>query len=134
MLWTGAAFFRVEGLTNAWTYSPRRSGAALKDMYLRNILAVNKNCQTRQLTLLKNNKAQASKKSNDNEKRCLKDNAIDNCECERLREKFVSLREERSISSSMVEHTMITAQKSRRRSRICRIKEKARWLPISNAF
>jgi hypothetical protein len=42
---------------------------------------------------------------------------------------------ETSFSSSMVEHTMITAQESRRRSRerfeglfwICRLKEKARW-------
>jgi hypothetical protein len=39
-----AVFFRVEGLTNAWTYSTRRSGAALKDMFLRDILVVNKNC------------------------------------------------------------------------------------------
>jgi hypothetical protein len=31
-LWTGAAFFRVKGLTNGWTYSTRRSGAALKDL------------------------------------------------------------------------------------------------------
>jgi hypothetical protein len=31
----GAAFFRVEGLTNAWTYSTRWSGAALKDECLR---------------------------------------------------------------------------------------------------
>jgi hypothetical protein len=44
MLWTGAAFSRVEGSTNAWTYSTRRSGAALKDMRLRDIPAVNKNC------------------------------------------------------------------------------------------
>jgi hypothetical protein len=58
---------------------------------------------TRELTSLKNNNAKASKKSKDSEKRCLKDDAIDNCECERLRDKFVSL------SSSMVEHTMITA-------------------------
>jgi hypothetical protein len=41
----------------------------------------------------KNNKTKASKKSKDSEKRCLKDDAIDNCECKRLREKFVSLRE-----------------------------------------
>jgi hypothetical protein len=44
MLWTGETFFRVEGSTNAWNYSTRRSGAALKDMCLRDILAVNKNC------------------------------------------------------------------------------------------
>jgi hypothetical protein len=44
MVLTGAAFFRVEGSTNACTYSTRRSEAALKDMCLRDILAVNKNC------------------------------------------------------------------------------------------
>jgi hypothetical protein len=44
MLWTGAAFSRVERSINAWTYSTRRSGAALKYMCLRDILAVNKNC------------------------------------------------------------------------------------------
>jgi hypothetical protein len=33
-----------EGSTNAWTYYTRRSEAALKDMCLRDILAVNKNC------------------------------------------------------------------------------------------
>jgi hypothetical protein len=44
MLWTDAAFFWVEGSTNAWTYSTRRSGAALKDMCLGDIPAVNKNC------------------------------------------------------------------------------------------
>jgi hypothetical protein len=71
---------------------------------------------TRELTSLKNNKAKASKKSKDSENRCLKDDAIDNCECERLREKFVSL----SISISTVEHTMITAQESRGRSRVIR--------------
>jgi hypothetical protein len=49
---------------------------------------------TRELTSLKNNKANVSKKSKDSEKRCLKDDAIDNCECERLREKFVSFRKE----------------------------------------
>jgi hypothetical protein len=49
---------------------------------------------TRELTSLKNNKAKASKKSKDIENRCLKDDAIDNCECECLQEKFVSLREE----------------------------------------
>jgi hypothetical protein len=59
-----------------------------------------KNCEqklpwmTRQLTLLRNNKTKASKKLNDSEKRCLKDDAIDNSECKRLQEKFVSLREE----------------------------------------
>jgi hypothetical protein len=36
---------------------------------------------TKELTSLKNNKAEASK---DNEKRSLKDDAIDNCECKRL--------------------------------------------------
>jgi hypothetical protein len=46
------------------------------------------------MTSFKNNTAKASKKSKDSEKRCLNDDAIDNCECERLREKFVSLREE----------------------------------------
>jgi hypothetical protein len=45
------------------------------------------------MTSFKNNTAKASKKSKDSEKRYLND-AIDNCECERLREKFVSLREE----------------------------------------
>jgi hypothetical protein len=50
---------------------------------------------TRELTSLKNNKAKnASKKSKDNEKRCLKDEAFDNSESKRLREKFVSLRDE----------------------------------------
>jgi hypothetical protein len=49
---------------------------------------------TRELTSLKNNKAKASKKSKDSERRCLKDDAIANCECERLREKFISLKEE----------------------------------------
>jgi hypothetical protein len=34
------------------------------------------------------------KKSKDSKKLCLKDDAIDNCECERLREKLVSLKEE----------------------------------------
>jgi hypothetical protein len=46
----------------------------------------------RELTPLKNNNS--SKKSKDSAKRCLKDDAIDNCECERLQEKFVSLRED----------------------------------------
>jgi hypothetical protein len=84
MLWTGAGFFRVKGSTNAWTYSTRRSGAALKDMCLRDILAVNKNCHGRIIRLKprKNQKNQT-----------VSDDAIDNCECERLREKFVSLRE-----------------------------------------
>jgi hypothetical protein len=36
------SYFQVEGSTNAWTYSTRRSGAALKDMCLRDILAVKK--------------------------------------------------------------------------------------------
>jgi hypothetical protein len=49
---------------------------------------------TRELTSLKNNKTKASKKSKVSKKRCLKDDTIDNCECERLREKFVSLRED----------------------------------------
>jgi hypothetical protein len=49
---------------------------------------------TRELTRLKNNKAKASKKSKNSEKWCLKDDAIDNSECKRLREKFVSLRHE----------------------------------------
>jgi hypothetical protein len=49
---------------------------------------------TIELTTLKNNKAKASKKSKDSEKQCLKDDAIDNCECKRFREKFFSLREE----------------------------------------
>jgi hypothetical protein len=49
---------------------------------------------TKELTSLKNNKARASKKSKDRKNRCLKDDAIDNCECERLREKYISLREE----------------------------------------
>jgi hypothetical protein len=49
---------------------------------------------TRELSSLKNNKAEASKKSKHIEKRGLKDDAIDNSECKRLREKFVSLREE----------------------------------------
>jgi hypothetical protein len=50
---------------------------------------------TRELiSLIRNNKAEASKKSKDSEKRYLKNDATDNCECERLREKFVSLKEE----------------------------------------
>jgi hypothetical protein len=84
MPWTG-----TEGSTNAWTYSTRRFGAASKDMCLRDVLAVNKNCHG-----WKNNNAKASKKSNDSEKRCLKADAIDNCKFKRLQEKFVSLREE----------------------------------------
>jgi hypothetical protein len=44
MLWTGVAFFRAEGLTNAYTYSTRRSRAALKYMCSCDILVVNKNC------------------------------------------------------------------------------------------
>jgi hypothetical protein len=44
MLWTGAVCFRAEGSTNAWTYYTRRSEAALKEMCLRDILGVNKNC------------------------------------------------------------------------------------------
>jgi hypothetical protein len=48
----------------------------------------------RKLTSLKHNTTKASKKSKDSENRCLKDGAIDNCECKRLQEKFVSLREE----------------------------------------
>jgi hypothetical protein len=43
---------------------------------------------TRELTSLKTNKVK------DSEKWCLKNHAIDDCECERLREKFISLREE----------------------------------------
>jgi GrpB-like predicted nucleotidyltransferase (UPF0157 family) len=49
---------------------------------------------TRELISLKNNKVKASKKSKDSEKRYLKNDATDNCECERLREKYVSLKEE----------------------------------------
>jgi hypothetical protein len=49
---------------------------------------------TRELTSLQNNKAKASKKSKDSKNCCPKNDAIDSCECERLREKFVSLREE----------------------------------------
>jgi hypothetical protein len=49
---------------------------------------------TKELTPLKNYKAKALKNSKASEKRCLKDDAMDNCECERLREKFVSLKEE----------------------------------------
>jgi hypothetical protein len=48
---------------------------------------------TRELTSLKNNKTNVSKKSKDSEQRCLNDDAIDSCVCERLREKFFSLRE-----------------------------------------
>jgi hypothetical protein len=44
MLSTDAASFRVEGSTNAWTYSTIRSGATLKDIILGDILVVNKNC------------------------------------------------------------------------------------------
>jgi hypothetical protein len=57
---TGAAFIRVEGSTN----STRWSGSALKDMWLRDILAVKKKLawMTRELTSLKNNKTKASKK------------------------------------------------------------------------
>jgi hypothetical protein len=68
---------------------------------------------------LKNNKAKASKKSKDSEQRCLKDNI-------RLRNVNANAygrnlsHSKRSISSSMVEHTMITAQESRRRSRAIR--------------
>jgi hypothetical protein len=38
------SLFSGREVTNAWTYSTRRSGAALKDMCLRDILTVNKNC------------------------------------------------------------------------------------------
>jgi hypothetical protein len=58
---------------------------------------------TRELTSLKNNKAKASKKPKDSEKR-----------------EYEGVSAERSISSSMVEQTMITAQESRRRSRAIR--------------
>jgi hypothetical protein len=70
---------------------------------------------TRELTSLKSNKAKASKKSKGSENWCLKDDAINNCECERLLEKYVLLRDI-CISG----HTMITAQKSKRRSRAIR--------------
>jgi hypothetical protein len=89
--------------------------------------AVNKNCQklTRELTSLKNNKAKASKKSKDSEKRCLKDDAIDNCACEHLREKFV-------LEEYQQQHTMITAQSSRRQSKA--IQRPFFWICRLNVF
>jgi hypothetical protein len=95
---------------------------------------------TRELTSLKNNKAKASKKSKDSEKRCLKDNAIDNCECKRLREKFVSLREEyqqqhyRAYDDYRARIQEVIKSDLKAFFWICRLEEKARWLPISYAF
>jgi hypothetical protein len=71
---------------------------------------------TRELTSLKNIKAKDSKKSKGSKKR--KDGAIDNCEWERLREKFVSLREEYQQQHGRANDD--TAQDSRRRSRAIR--------------
>jgi hypothetical protein len=65
---------------------------------------------------VKNNKAKASKKSKGSEKRYLKDDAIDNYMYANAYGRNLS-HSERSISISMVEHTMIIAQESRRRSR-----------------
>jgi hypothetical protein len=74
---------------------------------------------TRELTSLKNNKTKASKKSKDSEQRCLNADAIDNCVCEHLREKFFSLREYQQQQHALA-YTVITAQESRRRSRAIR--------------
>jgi hypothetical protein len=94
----------------------------------------------RKLTSLKYNKAKASKKSKDSENRCLKDGAIDNCECQRLREKFVSLREEyqqqqHGRANDDYRAKIEEAIKSDPKTFfwICRLKEKARWLPIRYA-
>jgi hypothetical protein len=56
--------FLADGSTNAWTYSTRRSAVALKDMYLRDILAGEQKLiwMTRELTSLKNNKAKSLEK------------------------------------------------------------------------
>jgi hypothetical protein len=89
---------------------------------------------TRELTSLKNNKAKASKKSKDSEKQCLKDDAIDNCECERLRKKFVSLREEYRQQRLPRKNRESDQERSEDLFWICRLKEKACWLPISYAF
>jgi hypothetical protein len=97
MLWTGATSFQVEGSTNPWTYSMRRSVAALRDIFRLSRM-------TTELTSLKNNKAKASKKS--------KLTAVNANACGRNLS-----HSERSMSCSMVGHTMITAQESRRRSK-----------------
>jgi hypothetical protein len=91
---------------------------------------------TRELTSLKNNKAKASKKSKDSEKRCLKDDAIDDCECERLREKFVSLRAKYQLQHGRAYDDYRARIESDPKTFfwICTLKEKERWLPISNAF
>jgi hypothetical protein len=92
---------------------------------------------TKELTSLKNYKAKASKKSKDSEKRCLKDDAIDNCECKCLREKFVSLREEYQQQHGRAygdyRARIEEAIKSDPKTFFwrCRLKEKACWLPIS---
>jgi hypothetical protein len=88
---------------------------------------------TRELTSLKNNKAKTSKKSKDSEKRCLKDDAIYNCECERLREKFVSLREEYQQQHGRAYDDYRARIEERIKSDpktffwICRLKEKAHF-------
>jgi hypothetical protein len=81
----------VEGSTNAWTYSTRRSGAALNEPTRYTGCEQKLPWMTRELTSLKNNKTKASK-TEDSEKWCVKDDAIDNCE--RLRENFVIFKEE----------------------------------------
>jgi hypothetical protein len=95
---------------------------------------------TRELTSLKNNKAKTSKKSKDSENWCLKDDAIDNCECERLLEKFVSLKEEYQQQHGQAYDDYHAKIKEAIKSDpktffwICSLKEKARWPPISYEF
>jgi hypothetical protein len=55
---------------------------------------------TRELSCLKNKKTKAAKRSKASEKRCLEDETIDDCECEKLREEFFSLREEYHLMHS----------------------------------
>jgi hypothetical protein len=95
---------------------------------------------TRELTSLKNNEAKALKKSKDFENRCLKDDSIDNFECERLPKKFATLRAEYQHQQGGAYDNyragIEVAIKSDTKTLflICRLKEKARWLPISYAF
>jgi hypothetical protein len=46
-----------------------------------------------ELSCLKNKKTKASKRSKASEKRCLEDETIDDCEYEKLRGEFLSIRE-----------------------------------------
>jgi hypothetical protein len=141
MLWTGAAFFRVSDI--------RQDGLELRIYYKmdwRHVPSRYSACEqklprtTRELTSLKNNKAKTTKKSKDSEKQYLEDEVTDNCECERLREKFVSLREEYQQQHVLAYDENRAKIKEAIKSDpktffwICRLKEKARWLPLGYAF